>query len=215
MFKRISVSLFLCVLALVASTAPTDAQTRGIDKINHVVIIFMENWTFDAHYGHVPRRERFECSRRKNYSGGQGRQAVRNAAACHQQLPEHRTPIRAFPPNLPNAPFMIDQYVPADQKIPSPVHRFYEYQLQINGGKMDKYVAWSRYGRVGDGLLRYGKTAAVSVRQRLYARRQLFFERVRRLDAQSFLVGLRVHAGLEGCAREIYCATRNMMRTGS
>src|SRR5581483_3858363 len=56
-----------------------------------------------------------------------------------------------FPPNLPNAPFMIDPYVPASQDIPSPVHRFYEYQLQINGGKLDKYVAWSDTGGLAMG----------------------------------------------------------------
>jgi phospholipase C len=48
-----------------------------------------------------------------------------------------------FPANLPVAPFDTAKYVPADQKTGDLVHRFYQQQFQIDGGKMDKFVAVS------------------------------------------------------------------------
>src|SRR5262249_37843687 len=53
------------------------------------------------------------------------------------------TPFTPFPTNLPNAPFSIEQYVPANANTPDLVHRFYQEQQQIDGGKMDKFVAVS------------------------------------------------------------------------
>jgi phospholipase C len=51
-----------------------------------------------------------------------------------------------FPPDLPNEPFLLERFVPLDAIAPSPVHRFYQHQLQINGGRMDRYVAWTDSG---------------------------------------------------------------------
>ena len=42
-----------------------------------------------------------------------------------------------------NQPFNIDDFVPANQKTRDLVHRSYEEQVQIDGGKMDKFVAVS------------------------------------------------------------------------
>ena len=55
-------------------------------------------------------------------------------------------PDPRFPPGLPNRPFPIDRYVPMDQPIPDLVHRFYQHQLQISGGRNDRFVAWSDAG---------------------------------------------------------------------
>lgn len=148
--KRLLVAIFLLLFLLAPSAAPTRAQTRGIEKINHVVIIFMENWTFDAHYGLFPGANGLNSPNAKITQ-------VDRDGKPYATLPpvinnyKSTAPDTRFPANLPNAPFLIDQFVPADQKISSPVHRFYEYQLQINGGKMDKYVAWSDTGAMAMG----------------------------------------------------------------
>ncbi len=52
-------------------------------------------------------------------------------------------PDSRFPADLPVEPFDATKYVPPDQKTGDIVHRFYQQQLQIDGGKMDKFVAWS------------------------------------------------------------------------
>ena len=51
-----------------------------------------------------------------------------------------------FPSDLPNEPFLIEDYVPLGDIDPSPTHRFYQHQLQVNGGRMDRYVVWSDTG---------------------------------------------------------------------
>ena len=55
-------------------------------------------------------------------------------------------PDPRFPSGLPNTSFLIDPYVPSSQKTPDPVHRYYQHILQINRGKMDRYVAWTDTG---------------------------------------------------------------------
>src|SRR5262249_6585977 len=116
------------------------------DKLNHVIVIYQENWSFDSLYGHFP-----------------GANGVANAGDALKQVDKNNQPIatlpqpldtskrpaaphRRFPANMPVQPFNIGQYVPADQKIGDLVHRFYQEQYQIDGGKMDKFVTWSDNG---------------------------------------------------------------------
>ena len=46
-----------------------------------------------------------------------------------------------FAVGLPNGPFRADRYVGLEERISDPVHRFYQEQEQIDGGKMDRFVA--------------------------------------------------------------------------
>ncbi len=109
----------------------------GLNRLKHVVVIYLENHSFDNLYGQFP-----------------GADGLANAAATSTQvdltgapfatLPFPATPgFAPFPANLPNAPFGIEQFVAADMNPPDLVHRFYQEQRQIDGGKMDKFVAVS------------------------------------------------------------------------
>ena len=106
-------------------------RVPGFDRLKHVVVIYLENHSFDNLYGEFP-----------------GANGLANAGATSTQvdgagIPFVTLPINAgapFPSNLANAPFGIEQYVPANQKIPDLVHRFYQEQLQIDGGRMDKFA---------------------------------------------------------------------------
>ncbi len=114
--------------------------------IDHVIVIVLENHSFDNLFGLYP-----------------GADGLANAAASPPQvdidgnpypvLPQPRytsvvppLPDPAFPADLANAPFRIGQYVPPDQPIPDPVHSFYREQYQIDGGAMDQFAAWSDAG---------------------------------------------------------------------
>jgi len=44
---------------------------------------------------------------------------------------------------LPNQPFDITSYKPADQNTRDLVHRYYQEQVQVDGGRMDKFAAVS------------------------------------------------------------------------
>ena len=133
--------LLFSAAALVASCHVQRRATSsagGIQRVGHVVVIYMENHSFDNLYGQFP-----------------GAEGISNAAPTlitqvdaqgnpYTYLP----PIKgdggsAFPTNLPNQLFNIDQYVPASKESPDVLHRYYQEQLQIDGGKMDKFALYN------------------------------------------------------------------------
>jgi phospholipase C len=138
---RLGVPLALLLSLLVGIASPIQAQSAS--PINHVIVIFQENRSFDSVYGKFP-----------------GANGIANAGAAIKQVDKNGQPYATlpqpintnlrpagpdsrFPANLPVQPFDISKYVPADQMTGDMVHRFYQEQFQIDGGKMDKFVAWS------------------------------------------------------------------------
>jgi len=118
----------------------------GLKKLGHIVVIYLENHSFDNLYGLFPGANGL------GRPGAAIRQVDRHGVP-YARLPQPvasypwpPTPDRRFPKELPNAPFLIDRYVPLGQIVPMPVHRFYQHQLQNDGGRMDKYIAWSDSG---------------------------------------------------------------------
>jgi phospholipase C len=115
------------------SDSSTSPSTGGgdITKVNHIVVIYLENHSFDNLYG--------------EFAGAEGLTAAAGAAkqisatgAAYTALPQvNGSPI---PTNLPNSPFNIDQYVPATKATIDLVHRYYQEQMQIDGGKMDQFA---------------------------------------------------------------------------
>lgn len=132
------------VLALAAATFSRAEPLRPDQiPIDHIVVIYQENRSFDNVFGLFPSAEGLE---------GAKTTAVQTdkSGAPYRTLPQPIDTTRKpagldarFPPDLPNAPFAIDKFVPPDQKTGDLVHRFYQEQYQINGGRMDKFVAWS------------------------------------------------------------------------
>jgi len=129
---RISLTILLlfCVIT-VGFTNGDKPKPKDLKKINHVIVLFLENHSFDNLYGQFPGAN--GLSNAKNVT------QVDSAGVPFTFLP----PVpgsTAFPTNLPNNYFNIDQFVPADMKIPDLVHRYYQEQAQIDGGKMDRYA---------------------------------------------------------------------------
>ena len=48
--------------------------------------------------------------------------------------------MASIPTALPNAPFNIEQFVAANVATRDLVHRFYQEQVQIDGGRMDQFA---------------------------------------------------------------------------
>jgi phospholipase C len=130
-------------MAGTGGTGGTGGMAMGLNKLNHIVVIYLENHSFDNLYGSFP-----------------GAEGLTQAAARPQQqdlngtvyttLPQPmdtsmRPPVpdTRFPATLANAPFDIGQYVPANQNIPDLVHRYYQEQAQIHAGAMDRFAAVS------------------------------------------------------------------------
>jgi phospholipase C len=114
------------------STNPTTpVAATDVTLLNHIVVIYLENHSFDNTYG--------------EFVGANGLDAAFGAAkqidatgAAYTALPQiNGSPI---PTTLANAPFNIAAYVPAGTPTADLVHRYYQEQQQIDGGKMDKFV---------------------------------------------------------------------------
>ncbi|HSK86591.1 MAG TPA: alkaline phosphatase family protein [Rubrobacter sp.] len=150
-----TISLLGIVAVMVPSSASV-AQQNDV-PIDHVIVIFMENHSFDNLYGHFPGANGLDSPGARvtqvNKKGEPYKtlsQPRKNGSVVVDPNKSTKTqpsgPDRRFPDDLPNAPFPINTFVPLDEQIPSPMHKFYQHKLQINGGKMNKYVAWTDVG---------------------------------------------------------------------
>src|SRR5215471_4115729 len=120
----------------------------GINKIQHVLVIYMENWSFDSLYGEFAGAENLSSA------------AVTNApkqldpgGAIYTALPQIEPTLGggdagALGPDggpllFANAPFALEPYVTTSSKTIDLVHRFYQEQMQINGGLLNNFVSVS------------------------------------------------------------------------
>jgi phospholipase C len=121
-------------------TSPSDLP------IEHIIVIYFENHTFDNLYGLFP-----------GANGLAHPDAVvpqtDNEGRVYETLPQPYNPDanppgpdERFPADLPNRPFPMSHYAGLDDIVPSSLHLFYEHQLQVNDGKMDRYIAWGDTG---------------------------------------------------------------------
>jgi phospholipase C len=114
------------------SSAPTTTTAAAdITKVGHVVVIYLENRGFDNTYGEFPGAEGLAGStvaaKQKDANG-----------TIYATLPE--VAGQPYPLTLPNTPFDIALYNPPTIPHRDLVHRYYQEQVQIDGGKMDKFV---------------------------------------------------------------------------
>lgn len=139
------VALTCTPAAAQSAPPPSTGPTHTFDKINHFVVFYMENRSFDNLYGEFPNPDTENLSK----AAAAPPQADQTGKVYATLPPVVDTggappgPSPLFPANLANGPFPIEQYVTADKSTPDLVHRFYQEQEQINGGKMDRFAAYS------------------------------------------------------------------------
>ncbi|MCU4162118.1 alkaline phosphatase family protein [Acidiphilium sp. AL] len=122
------------------------AQLRG--KIDHIVVIFQENRSFDHYFG--------------TYRNPNGKKPLNlldaEGAIDWRFLGLQKNPAGISYSTLPmpidvpalqrslfrNLPFHIGPYVPATQNIRwDPQHRFFRMSAELNNGRMDRFVAFA------------------------------------------------------------------------
>jgi len=134
--KLLFVSAGLAVATYIAISAFRAPEPPSIKQVQHVVVIYMENHSFDNLYGQFPGADGLSDAKTGNII-----QLDANGQPFTSLPPVPRS--SAFPTNLPNTYFNIDQFVAADQVSPDVTHRYYQEQLQIDGGKMDKFALYN------------------------------------------------------------------------
>ena len=113
----------------------------GRTPLPHIIVLYMENRSFDNMYGLFPGANGLPQAVGVQVSAAGAPYAVLPRPLDTGKRPPSVDP--RFPSALPNRPFAIDSYVPADTPTGDLVHRFYQEQYQIDGGKMDRFAAGS------------------------------------------------------------------------
>jgi len=169
------------VVSAVARPEPAKRQTPGLDAIQTVVVIYAENRSFDNLYGSFP-------GARGIGSAGHPLQRDRDGTPLKELPPvwdgltaagATRVITQAQTAHLPNQLFAIDD--PKGFNLPLNVatrdlwHRFYQNQMQIDGGRNDRFVAWADSGGLPMGYYRDGSKLPLWPIARRYVLADNFF----------------------------------------
>jgi phospholipase C len=146
------VVLLATLLATVWAGGASAAQ--DLSRIQNIVVIYAENRSFDNLYGAFPGANGLSKATAATYI-----QRDRDGSVLKQLPPvwDGLTAKGVTPPvtqaqteGLANKPFTIDDPKGFNTSLGVVTHdlwhRFYENQMQLDGGKNDKYVAWADSG---------------------------------------------------------------------
>ncbi len=125
------------LLALALVPAPARAATlrpASLARLRHLVVIVLENHSFDNLYGEFPGADGFASARSLPPQ-------VDAQGTPYATLP--MPPGSRIPAGLPNRPFCIEDWVPATEKLPDLSHARDDERAQIAGGRMDRFVAFN------------------------------------------------------------------------
>lgn len=163
MFRKIALGTSLLAVSIGANSCFADEPKADLNSVEHIIVIYMENRSFDNLFGFFPNADGIAAAgATKIQVDKNGRPydffpRVMQDYYDERHLKQFRIDQR-FPANLPNQPFSIDAYVPIGDQIGDPIHRFYHQQAQIDGGLMDRFVAYSNMGPLVMGFYDGSKT---------------------------------------------------------
>jgi phospholipase C len=165
---------WLCLaLALLAVGAGYSADRstdhiplRNLTEIKHIIVIYQENWSFDALYGQFPGANGYA-----NSFDTLPQLDVKATPPYSSLIYQTPSPLIGFPlapdPQFPSVgdklalasnpalplpliPYDLTKYIQPEGFTGDIVHRFYHQQLQIDNGALepkngdlDKFVTWS------------------------------------------------------------------------
>lgn len=132
MISRGAAGFALAFLGACAANPAPGQRGHALDRIGHIVVIYLENRSFDNLYGDFPGADGVASPRAR------GIRQVDHAGNPFAVLPQ--ADGVPFPRDLPNAPFDITRYTPPGEPTRDLVHRFYQEQAQIDGGRMDRFA---------------------------------------------------------------------------
>jgi acid phosphatase len=161
------------------------ATTRALQtEVQTIVVIYAENRAFDNLYGNFPGARGLREVIDKN---------GKPLPAYHPQVDRNGSVLSVLPPTwggvtaagvtpvvtqqqsvgLPNAPFSVEHGFTAQSQATLSTetvtrdlwHRFFEHQMQIDGGKNDGYAAWSDAGGLAMGYYDYSHSSLYALAQ--------------------------------------------------
>lgn len=128
-----------------SSATPTPSPSAfDITKVNHVVVIYQENWSYDSLYSQFPGSNGYTFGKAVAQTDISGNPITVMPQAINNDVAPAVLDAR-FAAEAGTAVTFWDMkpYVPDTAVTGDIVHRYYTEQLQINNGKMDQFLAWS------------------------------------------------------------------------
>jgi len=119
----ITIALLICLPIVLAK----------YDNVQHTIVIVMENWSYDALFGTIAKANGIARANQESTT-----QVDRNDKP-YEFLPQIQPRV---PTNLPNKPYDLGPYIGMYNETVDLTHAFYTEQMQINKGKMNKFVAY-------------------------------------------------------------------------
>jgi len=193
--------LALGVLALLAACGsdndapPVDTTAALQSKVRNIVVIYAENRSFDNLFGNFPGANGLSSvvDSSGKPTAAYVAQKDRDGSTVLATLPQTWggvtaagiTPVvtQAQSAGLANQPFAVETAFQASAGVTLSTanntrdlyHRFYENQMEINGGKNDMFAAWADAGGLTMGHFDYSSSALYKLAQQ-YVLADNFFE---------------------------------------
>jgi acid phosphatase len=145
-FYASAIVLLTCYSSAGFAAKPRPVAKPTLNDIEHIVVIYAENRSFDNLYGLFPGANGIKQATKEQYT------QVDHDGKPFKELPPIWASEVDKPPlaeRLPNKPFQIDKpslNLPLSARTRDLVHRYYHNIEQINGGKNDKFAAISDAG---------------------------------------------------------------------
>ncbi len=162
---RIALPALISVMALNACDRRTFSPApANLAEIKNVVVIYAENRSFDNLYGHFPGVNGLQNASNTQQLDRDGMPLITLPKIWGGLTPAGITPpiTEAMTENLPNKPYALDAEDTFNTPLNVPTrdlwHRFYENQMQINGGKNNMFAAWADSGSLTMGHYRHNES---------------------------------------------------------
>jgi phospholipase C len=139
--------------------AAQNVTDPALQQIDHFVVIYQENWSFDALYGNFPGANGISnasptsLSQIDRLTGNPYSSQLGQSFDLSVNGPTLTTPPQPilngavdtrFPANLNTlSPYDAGNYLSPGDKTGDIVHRFVQEQSQINSGAQNQYITWS------------------------------------------------------------------------
>jgi len=171
--RRLTVLLIIVACCLAPGRARAEDHDRDRDfqgkihKIKNIIVVYQENWSFDSLYGLFPganglrnssqtslaQLDRLngqplsgESSFNRAYTSGPSTLSIPpEALNSSNQIDTRFPPVSLNPPPGLNTlrPYNLGTFLMPSDKTGDIVHRYWQEQSQINGGKQNMFVTWS------------------------------------------------------------------------
>ncbi|HMK39948.1 MAG TPA: alkaline phosphatase family protein [Methyloceanibacter sp.] len=161
MFRRLALATLLFCASV--GTLSGQCSAAQLSDVEHIIVIYLENHSFDNLFGLFPNADGLAAAGATKVQVDKNGRPYDFLPRAMQDFRDERNVNQfridlRFPDDLPNQPFSIDAYVPIGDNTGDPIHRFYHQQAQIDGGLMDKFVAYSNMGALVMGFYDGSKT---------------------------------------------------------